>query len=118
MRQVRNPTSWLIRCIRSRLISRKDASRGELAILKVSEFERSPGAESSAKSSQYVRRAAVLAFAFVNLVSVVPALAADSFNGEVLGGGAPIAGSSVPLWAATADVPKQLAQARRGRPSR
>ena len=35
-------------------------------------------------------------------------------NGQVLGGGAPIANSTVTLWAASAGAPKQLAQARTG----
>jgi hypothetical protein len=38
----------------------------------------------------------------------------DDLMGQVLGGGAPIAGSTVTLWAAGADEPKQLAQARTG----
>ena len=38
--------------------------------------------------------------------------AADSINGRVLGGGAPIAGSTVTLWAATAGTPAQLGQAK------
>jgi hypothetical protein len=38
------------------------------------------------------------------------ARAADSTEGEVLGGGAPTAKSTVTLWSANADAPKQLAQ--------
>ena len=38
--------------------------------------------------------------------------AADSINGRVLGGGAPIANSTVTLWAATAGAPAQLGQAK------
>ena len=41
-----------------------------------------------------------------------PASAADSITGQVLGAGAPIANSTVTLWAASAAAPKQLAQAR------
>jgi hypothetical protein len=41
-----------------------------------------------------------------------PASAADGLKGQVLGGGAPIANSTVTLWAASAGAPKQLAQAR------
>ena len=37
------------------------------------------------------------------------AFAADSIKGQVLGGGAPIAQSTVTLWAASADAPAQLA---------
>ena len=40
------------------------------------------------------------------------AFAADVIEGRVLGGGLPIANSTVTLWAATADPPKQLAQAK------
>ena len=42
------------------------------------------------------------------------AFAADSINGQVLGAGAPIAGSTVTLWAASAGDPKQLAQTKTG----
>jgi hypothetical protein len=41
-----------------------------------------------------------------------PVLAADSLKGQVLGGGAPIANSTVTLWAASAGTPKQLGQTR------
>ncbi len=40
------------------------------------------------------------------------ALAAQSMKGQVLGGGAPIAGSTVTLWAASSGAPKELLQAR------
>ena len=39
-----------------------------------------------------------------------PACAAASLEGQVLGAGAPIAKSTVTLWSASADAPKQLAQ--------
>src|SRR5208283_3908083 len=39
-----------------------------------------------------------------------PAWAADSLNGQVLGAGAPIAKSTVTLWAAGVGAPRQLAQ--------
>ncbi len=39
------------------------------------------------------------------------AFAAD-INGQVMGGGAPIAQSTVTLWAATSDAPRQLAQTK------
>src|SRR5208283_1282177 len=39
-----------------------------------------------------------------------PASAADSLKGQVLGAGAPIAESTVTLWAAGVDAPRQLAQ--------
>jgi len=40
------------------------------------------------------------------------ALAADSIKGQVLGGGAPIAKSTVTLWEASAAAPKQLGQSK------
>src|SRR5215831_5525346 len=40
--------------------------------------------------------------------------AADTIEGRVLGAGAPIAKSTVTLWSATADAPKQLGQAQTG----
>ncbi|HVN90395.1 MAG TPA: hypothetical protein VMT61_11330 [Candidatus Binataceae bacterium] len=42
------------------------------------------------------------------------ACAADSIEGRVLGGGAPIVKSTVTLWSASADAPKQLAQTQTG----
>ena len=39
---------------------------------------------------------------------------AGQIQGQVMGAGAPIANSTVTLWAATADTPKQLAQTRTG----
>jgi hypothetical protein len=44
----------------------------------------------------------------------VPAMAADTINGQVLGAGAPIVGSTVTLWAANTGAPRQLAQTRTG----
>ncbi len=40
--------------------------------------------------------------------------AAQTLNGKVLGGGQPITSSTVTLWAASADAPQQLGQARTG----
>ena len=40
--------------------------------------------------------------------------AADSLQGQVLGGGAPVANSTVTLWAASAGEPQQLAESRTG----
>ncbi len=40
------------------------------------------------------------------------AFAANSIRGQVLGGGAPIAKSTVTLWETSADAPKQLAQTK------
>jgi hypothetical protein len=55
-----------------------------------------------------------LLFTCLSIVSGVYAQATDSINGQVLGGGAPIANSTVTLWAASASAPKQLAQVRTG----
>src|ERR1700683_1855445 len=69
-------------------------------------------------ASVYSRRAcsrlfvaALLTFTFQ---LATPAHAADSIEGQVLGGGAPIAKSTVTLWSASADAPKQLAQTQTG----
>ena len=40
--------------------------------------------------------------------------AADSISGRVMGGGAPIANSTVTLWAATTGAPAELGQAKTG----
>ena len=40
--------------------------------------------------------------------------AADTLSGKVLGGGQPIANSTVTLWAASEGAPQQLGQARTG----
>ena len=54
-----------------------------------------------------------------NVVAALTAMAATctfaaSLGGQVQGGGAPIAGSTVTLFAASAGAPKQLAQATTG----
>ena len=53
-----------------------------------------------------------LAFAVSSLLLGGPALAAEELKGEVLGGGAPIADSTVTLWAAGQGAPKELARTR------
>ena len=58
-------------------------------------------------------RSLMSALAVTSLLSAAPVFAA-SLSGQVLGGGAPIANSTVTLWAASAGAPKQLAQARSG----
>ncbi len=52
---------------------------------------------------------ALIAFTFL---AVGQAFAADSIKGQVLGGGVPIAKSTVTLWEASAAAPKQLAQSK------
>ncbi|HME71716.1 MAG TPA: hypothetical protein VKM54_17870 [Myxococcota bacterium] len=53
-------------------------------------------------------------FALVTVLALPaePAWTADTLKGQVLGGGAPIANSTVTLWAASTGAPKQLAQGR------
>ena len=53
----------------------------------------------------------LLTFAATGLLVATPAMAA-TLNGQVLGGGAPIANSTVTLWATSAGAPKQLAQVK------
>src|SRR5271156_2797844 len=62
------------------------------------------------------RRLLLAALLFVVCSAVAPGLtsAADTIEGTVLGAGAPITKSTVTLWAASADEPKQLAQTRTG----
>jgi hypothetical protein len=55
-----------------------------------------------------------LALAVSTLLLADLASAADSVKGQVLGGGAPIARSTVTLWAASAAAPKQLAWTQTG----
>jgi sugar lactone lactonase YvrE len=53
----------------------------------------------------------LLVAAALSLLST-SAIAADSLKGQVLGGGAPIANSTVTLWAASAGAPKELAKTK------
>ena len=62
-------------------------------------------------SSGFVRKLVFGAIA-LNVFHAGAAFAADSIKGQVLGGGAPIAKSTVTLWAASAAAPKQVAQAQ------
>jgi hypothetical protein len=54
----------------------------------------------------------LIAFVVFGLFVVEHAFAQGAIKGQVLGGGAPIAQSSVTLWEASAAAPKQLAQAQ------
>ena len=65
-------------------------------------------------SSRWILSCALGALGLAALVTVGTALAADSIEGQVLGAGAPIAKSTVTLWSASADAPKQLAQTQTG----
>ncbi len=63
------------------------------------------------------RAAARLSFAALVIFAISiagAAYAADSIQGQVLGGGAPLAKSTVILWSASVDAPKQLAQTQTG----
>jgi hypothetical protein len=55
-----------------------------------------------------------VAFAISGLLLGGPAYGAADITGQVLGAGAPIANSTVTLWAASAGDPKQLAQTQTG----
>src|SRR5262245_65518480 len=59
-----------------------------------------------------------VAFAISGLWLGGPAYGANSITGQVLGAGAPIANSTVTLWATTAGDPTQLAQTRAGADAR
>ena len=62
------------------------------------------------KTKLVVTLATTLLVAFI---AAAPA-EADQIRGQVLGAGAPIANSTVTLWAATADAPKQLGETKTG----
>ena len=64
-------------------------------------------------SRSTIRKSIAMLAAIVasNLLFAQSTLAAD-IKGQVLGGGAPIAKSTVTLWEASADAPKQLAQTK------
>src|SRR5271169_6883182 len=54
---------------------------------------------------------AVLALGVLSLASIAPASDAITLNGQVLGGGRPITGSTVTLFAASASAPQELGHA-------
>jgi hypothetical protein len=58
------------------------------------------------------RKLTLAALAVSSLILAGRAFAADSIKGQVLGGGAPIAKSTVTLWEASADAPKKLAETK------
>src|SRR5271169_809510 len=61
-----------------------------------------------------VSRFSIATLAVSAFLFAAPTFAADSIEGQVLGGGAPISKSTVTLWSASADAPKQLAQTQTG----
>jgi hypothetical protein len=65
-----------------------------------------------------VRKLVLGTLLVASVLLAVLASAVDSIQGRVLGGGAPIASSTVTLWAEGADAPKQLAQAQTGNDGR
>jgi len=60
----------------------------------------------------FLRKLKLGVLAVASLLLAGQAFAADSIQGQVLGGGAPIANSTVTLWAASSDAPKQVAQTK------
>ena len=60
----------------------------------------------------------MVALVVSSILSATPCYAASNLSGQVLGGGAPIANSTVTLWAASAGSPTKLAQARTGKDGR
>jgi hypothetical protein len=60
--------------------------------------------------SAFARRwiGVVAAFGVLSSAPTFAAQSVSSINGQVLGAGAPIAGSAVTLWAGSAGAPKQL----------
>jgi hypothetical protein len=54
----------------------------------------------------------LLTVGLIGYASFSAGVAADTLEGQVLGGGQPIANSTVTLWAASAGVPTQLGRAR------
>jgi len=68
-------------------------------------------------NARNLRAAARLSFAALVVFAISlagPACAADSIEGQVLGAGKPIVKSTVTLWEASSDAPKQLAQTQTG----
>src|SRR5208283_4653044 len=63
-------------------------------------------------SGAIIRRLTLAALALSSLFLAGSASAADNIKGQVLGAGAPIAKSTVTLWEASADAPKQLGQTK------
>jgi len=63
-------------------------------------------------SRAIIRKLTLAVLALSSLFLAGSASAADSIKGQVLGGGAPIAKSTVTLWEASAGAPKQLGQTK------
>ncbi|MFY9935247.1 MAG: hypothetical protein WAK33_00120, partial [Silvibacterium sp.] len=67
--------------------------------------------ENDMNARSAIRKPMLAAIVASNLLFAVSTLAAD-IKGQVLGGSAPIAQSTVTLWAASSDAPKQVAQTK------
>ena len=65
-------------------------------------------------SPRVPRRLLATALVALALPFSMSAFAADTIAGQVMGGGAPIAKSTVTLWSASNDAPRQVAQAQTG----
>src|SRR5271170_3788846 len=76
-------------------------------------FVRKPRERTMTKIAQFHMAAAFLLIGGVVVWASGPA-AADTLKGKVLGGGQPIANSTVSLWATSAGAPQQLGQALTG----
>jgi hypothetical protein len=63
-------------------------------------------------------RIASIGISFFGMVVSTPIALAASLEGQVLGGGKPIADSSVTLWSASSGEPKQIAQTKSGKDGR
>jgi hypothetical protein len=59
-----------------------------------------------------IKKSALVGVVGITLLFAGTAFAADSIKGQVLGGNAPIAKSTVTLWEASADAPKQISQTK------
>ena len=64
------------------------------------------------KSDATIQKFTLAATLISSLFPTGLTFASDRIKGQVLGGGAPIAKSTVTLWEASADAPKQLDQAK------
>jgi hypothetical protein len=63
-------------------------------------------------SSSWIRFRVAGVLSVALLILAGSALAADHLSGQVLGGGGPIANSTVTLWEGSSNEPKKLAEAR------
>src|ERR1700690_585778 len=69
-------------------------------------------AEDKMNISSWLRSGLVVVLMLAPILLVDLARAADNISGQVLGGGAPIANSTVTLWEASANAPEKLAEGK------